>query len=207
MNKLLIIAAVFASVSLHAQSKPVLRVTFEREGVPVPYWRFVLDSNGVGTFEQHPVNDGRVTRPIRLSQSTWGRMQSLLADSHNLTPCETKTKGLARIGNKTVDWTTPEGIATRCTFNYTDNKSLTALADLWNALASTLDEARRIGHLHKHDRLGLDKELAEYEHAVEQGFAADPTLIAPELQSLVDDNALMDRVRRRAQHLLEDSHR
>lgn len=207
MKTLIAIAAMFATLGVHAQVKPTLRVTFEREGVPVPYWRLVLDPQGAGTFESRPTNDGKLVRAIRLPEATWTRMQNLLSESHNLTPCETKTKGLARIGAKSVEWTTPDGAVARCVFNYTDNKSLTVLADLWNGLAATLDEARRISHLHKHDRLGLDHELAEYEHSVDQGFAADPVLIAPELQSLVEDPALMDRVRRRAQHLLETAPR
>lgn len=203
MTRLLLTAALLLfGTTAQAQSTAVLSVTLERDGVPVPYWRLQLDNNGAGTFQQRPKDLPFETRNIQIAPATWARMQRLLADTHNLTPCETKTKGLARVGQKTVDYIA-NGATAHCSFNYTDNKPLSALADMWNGLASTLTEARRLTQLHKHDRLGLDKELADYEHAVDQGFAIDPSLIQPELQAILADEALMERVRRRAQHLLE----
>ena len=191
------------SVVMVAQSATVLRVSFDREGVPVPHWEMRLAADGSGVFESRPATDAPVSREVRLSPKNWARMQRLLAASNHLVPCESESKNLARIGIKTVEWTAADGAVARCSFNYTDNKALSQLAEIWVGMAATLDEARRITQLHKHDRLGLDKELADYQHAVDQGFAAEPGLIEPELRALVEDEMVMQRVRVRAQRLLE----
>ncbi|MBS1813970.1 MAG: hypothetical protein JSS87_03745 [Acidobacteria bacterium] len=191
------------SVAAVAQSATVLKISFEREGVRVPHWEMRLDDDGSGMFESRPAGAAPVSREVRLSQKSWEHMRRLLEVSNHLVPCESRARNLARIGVKTVEWTTPEGSVARCSFNYTDNKALSQLAEIWSGMAATLEEGRRIAQLHKHDRLGLDKELSEYEHAVAQGFAVEPKLIEPELRALVEDEWVMERVRKRAQRLLD----
>lgn len=198
-----VVLSAMLSVACVAQGNPELKVEFQREGVPVPHWKLTFFHDGSGVYEGWPSNFEAVKREFKLSAETWAQVQGLMQASKGMQPCETRTKGLARVGQKSVEYSPADGPVAHCSFNYTDNKPLAEAATLWVGMATTLDEGRRIANLHKHDRLGLDKELTDYQRALENGMAGEPRLIAEELQALVEDTALMDRVRARAQQILE----
>lgn len=204
MMRWLAVGLLLAGSMVGAQPEPMLTVTFDREGVPMPHWELRLQADGTGEFESKRA-DAPVAnvRAIHVPSTGWQKMQRLLAASNHLAPCETKAKNLARIGVKTVVWRAGDGNVARCSFNYTDNKPLSELAEMWSGMAATLNEGPRIAHLHRYDRLGLDKELADYEHAVQMKMAIEPALIEPELRALVEDESVMERVRERAARLLK----
>lgn len=184
-------------------SSPIeLKVRFDHDGVPVPHWTLTFFADGTGRYEGSPAAAEPDTRQFMLRPQTWQRMRSLMVAWHGAVPCETKNKNLARVGQKTVDYIPAGEAAAHCSFNYTDSKPLLEAASMWNSLAYTLDEGRKIVQLHRHDRLGLDKELQQLEHALQEGFAMEPHVIEPELTALVQDELLMDRVRARAMRIL-----
>ncbi len=73
------------------------------------------------------------------------------------------------------------------------------------AIAFTMDEGRRLDFLHRYDRLGLDAEMITLAHEVDEGRAMELGTIAPTLDAIAGDTALMQRVRLRAAKLLEQS--
>ncbi len=115
--------------------------------------------------------------------------------------CESRQKNIANTGAKTITYTGPDGSA-NCTFNYSENKAVVALTDMFQEIAETLDEGRSIDLKHRYDRLGLDRELANLAEAVSAGRAIEVATIAPVLHSLCDDSQVMERVRKRAAGLL-----
>jgi hypothetical protein len=66
-----------------------------------------------------------------------------------------------------------------------------------------MDEGRRLEFLHRYDRLGLDAEMISLGQEVEAGRALELGTIAPALALIVDDTAVIQRVRLRAQKMLE----
>ena len=117
-------------------------------------------------------------------------------------PCETKAKGLANMGAKAVVYAPVDGTEARCTFNYTDNKPLGEALEYMLAMANTLQAGLELERLHRYDRLGLDPVMIRLSDEVKEGRAVEIGAIRPALQSLLADDALLDRVRNRAQQLL-----
>ncbi len=66
-----------------------------------------------------------------------------------------------------------------------------------------MDEGRRLEFLHRYDRLGLDAEMISLAEQVESGRALELGTISPTLASIADDTAVIQRVRLKAQKMLE----
>jgi hypothetical protein len=220
-----IIATVAASaLKVYAQQPvdPVLVFHFERPGLPVPDYTFTLHPDGTATYAAsyvpsapqskfaptyppaQPAKPIETTRPIALSLKTTSLLYERVRGSDHLRGCESKVKNIADTGTKTITYTGPEGTF-QCTYNYTENKTVSAITETFQGIAETLDEGRNIDQTHRYDRLGLDHELAVLADNVRDGRALEVATIAPVLQSLCDDTQVMDRVRKRAAGLLQAS--
>ena len=77
------------------------------------------------------------------------------------------------------------------------------LTTLFESIAFTLEEGRRLAVEHKHDRLALDAELGELLDAVKEGRALEVQSIQPVLQEIAEDDAVLERARQRAKKLLD----
>jgi hypothetical protein len=73
------------------------------------------------------------------------------------------------------------------------------------AIADTMQRGERLQHELRYDRLGLDAEMESLVDAQKSGSAIEIGNIASILQTLVSDDHVIDRVRRRAARLLQDT--
>jgi hypothetical protein len=92
-----------------------------------------------------------------------------------------------------------------CTFNYSDDKALMDAVAGFQAIAATMQTGARLQHAHRYDRLALDADMDSLGEAVKNGTAIELENIAPVLQSIVDDERVIDRARRKAARLLQDA--
>jgi hypothetical protein len=115
--------------------------------------------------------------------------------------CASKARNVADTGKKTLTYNGLDA-TTSCTYNYSENKNVETLTELFFGLAETLDEGRKLDFLHRYDRLGLDAALEFLAQEVSAGRALDIGIIAPSLRSLAADPNVMERVRNRAATLL-----
>ena len=198
------------AVSVVAEDRPLqafqLLAEYDRPGLPVPHWTFNIVQGGQTEYQRTYAAPalGASDAPIhfRLSASGQAKLQKFIADSKAMQPCETKTKGLARMGQKTLEYRDGTGVTLRCSFNYTDNKALAAATDYLLAVSYTLEEGAAIDRLHRYDRLGLDPVLIRLAEAAKEGKAPELAAIKPSLQALVADDAILERVRTKASQLL-----
>ena len=93
-------------------------------------------------------------------------------------------------------------VRSSCTYNSTENKDVQTLTDIFEGIAETLDEGRKLEYLHRFDRLGLDAEMESFSREVADGHAMELQAIADTLRSLAGDPDVMQRVRTRASALL-----
>ncbi len=195
----------------------VARVTYDfvRPGLPVPRFRIVLAEDGKAHYSgeavQAAVRDGEggasttshVERDVRFSPATTGKIFKAAREERFFTgKCASKAKNIADTGAKTLSYEGPDGRGT-CTYNYSENKNLVMLTDLFLGIALTIDEGQALEFKHRYDHLGLDAELDELTHLNDAGRAVELVTIAPILQVLDGDAELMQRVRTRAGKLLE----
>jgi hypothetical protein len=192
---------------------------FEREGLPVPRYTVEIHEDGTGRYQADEaasvpsqsssaaqyVGGKHIDRAIMLSPSTVAKIfkQARSLDHFNIA-CDSKAKNIANTGKKTLSYVGVDGKGS-CVYNYSDNKNVTALSDMFLAIAFTMDEGRRLEFFHRYDRLGLDSEMSTLAHEAEEGRALELGTIAPTLESIESDTALIQRVRLKAEKLLEQS--
>lgn len=119
--------------------------------------------------------------------------------------CESHMK-VAFQGWKKISYAGPDGKGS-CTFNYSKNKEIQALAESLTGVAETLIEGARLESLLQHDRLGLDKEMEFFCEAAKDGRMRQVGAIREILERLEGDPAVLDRVRKRARTLLAQAGR
>jgi len=205
-----------------ASSQAEVSFEFTRPGLAVPHFVLRVREDGSATYqaEEAPVSSGRygsvqpvtsagagtkVDRSLMVSPATTSAIfKAARSLNHFNLDCASKAKNIADTGKKVLTYSGPDGGGS-CTYNYSENKSVSQVAETFQAIAYTLDEGRRLDFLHRYDRLGLDAEMENLTHEYEEKRAIEIPAIAPTLTSLVKDDALMERVRKRASHLLEVS--
>jgi hypothetical protein len=77
------------------------------------------------------------------------------------------------------------------------------LTTFFQGLSTTLEFGHRIGYDLRYQKLALDDELKKMEEMSHSGQIEEISAIAPVLQKIVDDPAVMNVVRGRAQRLLQ----
>jgi hypothetical protein len=198
-----------------AKTQAEVSFQFERTGLAVPRYTLRLREDGMGNYQADQAEipatatsmrgqaAQHIDRPINLSQATVAKVfKAARALNYFNVECESKAKNIANTGKKTLSYTGADNSGS-CTYNYSENKTVDTLTDIFFGIASTLDEGRRLEFLHRYDRLGLDAEMISFAQEVDAGRALELGTISPTLASIADDTALIQRVRLKAQKMLE----
>lgn len=201
-------------------SQPEVSFQFERPGLPVPKFTLTVREDGTGTYkgETAPVSGGAgssmmrsaspgqsIDRPIHLSPETTETIfkSARSLDFFNIA-CASKAKNIADTGKKTLTYNGSDGHGS-CLYNYSENKSVSQLTDMFQAIAFTMDEGRKLDFMHRFDRLGLYSEMDVLNHEVQEKRALELGNIRQSLTSIASDEALMERVREKAVKLLNQA--
>ena len=188
---------------------------FERTGLAVPKFTLTVDENGTARYEADEVVAARgateaepapvqhIVRTVMLSKAATDRIFSTArALNRFATVCASTAKNIADTGTKTLHYTGDGGEGS-CTYNFSENKRVVLLTDLFQGIARTLDVGRRLDFQHRFDRLGLDSTMASLSEEVNGGRAIELGIISPTLRSLAEDGEVLERVRQRASRLLQ----
>lgn len=202
-------AALFAmGAAARAAEAPALKWTaVELSMVPrsdqvSPPWKVRLQADGAGMYSEGASADAKSV-PVTVSAAT---LEKVKQGEHAAKSgkCETKAKNVAKTGEKTIRYEDGDKTA-ECTFNYSDDAGLMSTAATFLAIADTIQRGERLQHELRYDRLGLDAEMESLVTAQKDGSAIEIGNIATILQTLVSDDHVIDRVRRRAARLLQDT--
>jgi hypothetical protein len=195
-------------------TKREVSFTFDRKGVLVSHYRLIVREDGSGTYEGneipsataygHPADSSAVPFQHRITISQ-GTSEKIFATTERLNrfdvPCASKLKNIADTGTKTLRYEGQDGTGS-CTYNFSENKDVQSLTQIFQGIAETLDTGRRLDQLHRFDRLGLDAAMKSLMDEVSAGRALEVGTIAPSLKSIASDTEVMARVRSRASTLL-----
>jgi hypothetical protein len=198
-----------------AKTSPEVSFQFERSGLSVPRYTLLVREDGTGSYKADQVEipatgnamrgqaAQHIDRPINLTHETVAKIfKSARSLNYFNVECASKAKNIADTGKKTLSYSGPDGSGS-CTYNYSENKTVSSLTDTFLAIAYTIDEGRRLEFLHRYDRLGLDAEMISFEQELEAGRALELGTISPALAAIVDDSAVIQRVRLRATKMLD----
>ncbi len=201
-------------------TQPEVTFKFERAGLLVPRYTILLREDGTGRYQADEAvasssmqsssavqyaGGKHIDRSMTLSEATTGKIfKTARALNFFNVECASKAKNIANTGDKTLSYAGSDGKGS-CDYNYSDNKNVSMLTDMFLAIAFTMDAGRRLEFLHRYDRLGMDAEITSLANEVQAGRAMELSTIAPTLDAIAGDTALMQRVRLRAEKLLEQS--
>jgi hypothetical protein len=88
------------------------------------------------------------------------------------------------------------------TFDYSENKAVADITNILSGISNTIEHGRKLVFLHRFDKLGLEEELKAMESAAEGHNLAELQIVAPTLENIVADSAVLNIARQRAQRLL-----
>ena len=91
-------------------------------------------------------------------------------------------------------------------YDYSENKAIQEITDIFQGISNTIEAGRKLQYLHRFDKLGLEAELKAMEDAAAIHSLAELQIIAPALQSIADDTAVLNIARQRAKRLLGKAH-
>jgi len=191
--------------------RPTIQVDFSNPGLSPPQWTLILHPDGNGHFRSKmgktppgglkQIEAPSLDQDVQLSAQFAGHVFNVAQSHHWFNEkCESHMK-VAFQGWKTFTFNGPAGTGT-CTFNYSKDKEIQDLGDSMQAVAQTILEGARLQTLLQHDPLGLDQEMEFLTEAVGDGRAQQVCAIHDILERLVQDDSVLERVRKRARALL-----
>jgi hypothetical protein len=188
-----------------------IRFTYENPKLQPPKYVITVAEDGSGHFKSEAggPTDGlsmasepqdrpiHISKTLRESMFATARKNKLFAVS-----CNDGGKNIAFQGNKTLEYDGPEGKGS-CMYNWSKNAQIDKLSDQFEAIAATLDEGDKLQRQYEHGRLSLDGEIEVLDQMAHDGRAIEVENIAPILQTLAGDEAVLQRVQRHARALLQ----
>jgi hypothetical protein len=205
-----------ADGGLPAKNGAQVGFQYENPQLQPAQYIFMIAEDGSGHFHSepgktppkdsasyHPLADA-LDRPVQLSAPVVGQIFSTArSQKFFATPCEDQKNKVAFEGIKRLSYNGPDGHGS-CSYNWSKFAPIQKLTDIFESIAFTLEEGRRLEVERKHDRLALDAELGDLLDAAKNGRAIELQNIKPILQEIIDDDSLLARARSRAQKLLGD---
>jgi hypothetical protein len=202
----------FPTSHLAAQTAAQIHFTYENPKLEPHKYVLVVGEDGSGTFHSEggggsadgqSMSSESLDRPIHVSKTV---RESMFAAARKnkffAKACDDGGKNIAFQGTKTLEYTGPDGQGS-CIYNWSKNAQIGKLTDQFEAIAATLDEGSKLQRQYEHGRLSLDSEMEILDQMVHEGRALELENIAPLLQTLAGDEAVLQRVQRRARTLLE----
>jgi len=208
-------ALLIAAVPARSENSAVLKIDYSNPGLTPSTWVLEFHPDGSGHFHSERGNnapaDGletmepsTVDRDIQLDPTFAEHLFDVVRRRRFFKePCESHLK-VAFQGWKKISYSGPDGEGS-CEFNYAKDHDIQNLGESLIAVAATLNEGARLQMILQHDPLGLDKEMQFLIEGSGDGRLQQICAISGILRKLEDDPAVMDRVRKRAHLLLQQS--
>jgi hypothetical protein len=188
---------------------------YENKQLQPAKYAFLIDESGAGHFHSQPGEPPppdtvsyqtlaeAQDRPVQLSKPIVEQVFSTArAQKFFAIKCEDGKDKIAFQGTKQLSYQGPDGRGS-CTYNWSKSGAIEKLTTIFESIAFTLEEGRRLEVEHKHDRLALDAELGDLLTAVKDGRALEVQSIQSVLQEIAEDDSVLERARMRAKKLLD----
>jgi hypothetical protein len=168
-----------------------------------PFCSIELDQTGDGTFRFQKLESELVTLDFHMNRSKVISLYNLFLQASFLNKSKnfTSERKVADLGMKTIRFETGKQ-QREVTFNYTEDKILKEINDLFENLAEQEKILFEIELALKYDRLGIPKKLDLLEHEFSAGRIVAPEMFKPILKRISADDSLINLARKEARKLL-----
>src|SRR5271167_4008436 len=197
--------------SMHGQQTviPTISFTFDFPGSLPDHYVISVSDDGRASYD----SDGKLSpesapgdpfhSDFNVSQATRTRVFDLAMRAHYFEgEIDSKNKKIAFTGTKTLTYKDAQK-STRASYNYSPVPTIQELTGLFQALSNTLEFGCRLDYYLRYQKLGLDEELKKMEEMSNSGELTDVSSVAPVLQKIADNPAVIKVARARAQRLLQ----
>lgn len=114
-----------------------------------------------------------------------------------------KKHNIANTGRKTLSYTdSTRRFAT--VYNWSENPAVDQLTRMFQGISNVVEHGRKIQFLRRYDKLGLEAELKAMEEELAGHYLTELQIIAPTLESVANDPAILHIARERAKRLLTE---
>ncbi len=219
----LLLALLMALTLLHAQASqiapnqpqpaavPTVTFTFDWPSIELHRYIIWVDSSGHAAYQSwtadpapgQPSDGDPYMLKFAASAAARDRIFALARQLKYFNgDFEYRKHRVAATGDKTLAYADPDKqYVTR--YNWSENAGIGELTALFQGMSTTIESGRRLERLRRFDRLGLDEEMKNLEHLAVEHSATELQLIAPILQQLTEDPAVLNIARQRARHILQ----
>jgi hypothetical protein len=218
LNTLAMLALAFLQTPANSPASATISFQFENAQLQPASYSLEIHEDGSGHYKSAPgvptpgagvdagpadyITPQALNREIKVSEPLRSQLFAAARSHHFFAmECEATKLHVAFTGKKTLTYSGTDGRGS-CTYNYSKDDQLNRLAEQMEAIAFTLEEGQRMALQHEHSRLALDAELETLQDAAKSGRALEIENIAPQLQSIAEDEEVLLRARRRARMLL-----
>jgi hypothetical protein len=189
---------------------PIVSFDFLLEGSAPPHYSIAVAPDGQATYrsDEPPAAAGAAPQPpyvhqFLVSDTTRSRIFDIAA-ALQCFQGEFEYRGgrIANMGAKTLKCTYADR-ESHTTYNYSTNPRLQELTTLFQNVSNTMESGRRLDYLQRYDKLGLEAELKFMEEQEKSKQLAELQAVAPQLERILNDGAILNVTRHRAEHLLQ----
>ena len=204
-----LIACFPASARAQQTAVPTVIFTLDFPGSEPDHYVISVSDDGRASYD----SDGKLSpdseggdsfhADFTMSQAGRARVFDLAKRAHYFEgQIDSKNKKLASTGSKTLTYKDAQK-NTSATYNYSQVPSVQDLTTFFQSLSTTLEFGHRLDYHLRYQKLALDEELKNMEEASNSGGLAEISAVAPVLQRILDDPAVIKVVRARAQRMLQ----
>ncbi|MGB6675195.1 MAG: hypothetical protein WBE44_00755 [Terriglobales bacterium] len=204
-----LIACFMSSAQAQQTAVPTVTFTLDFPGSEPDHYVISVSEDGRSSYD----SDGKLSpdseggdsfhADFTMSQAGRTRVFDLAKRAHYFEgQIDSKNKKLASTGSKTLTYKDTQK-NTSATYNYSPVPPVQDLTNFFQSLSTTLEFGHRLDYHLRYQKLALDEELKNMEEASNSGGLAEISAVAPVLQKIADDPAVIKVVRARAQHMLQ----
>lgn len=209
---LLLCLSLFAQDQKQAFNPPRPTITFDLywEAATPQNYTITVDSSGQASYiSRNPARadanqsaDPDFTLDFTLSPATRDRLfTQAKAANYFQGDFAYKKHAVASTGKKTLTYADPTRHF-QTIYDYSQNATIEEVTRIFTGVSNTIEHGRKLQFLRRFDKLGLDQELKGMEELAQNGYMVEIQIIAPTLQEIANDPAVMNIARQRAQRLL-----
>ena len=204
-----LIACFMSSAQAQQTAVPTVTFTLDFPGSEPDHYVISVSEDGRSSYDSDgklsPDSEGGDSFHADFTMSRAGRTRvfDLAKRAHYFEgQIDSKNKKLASTGSKTLTYKDAQK-NTSATYNYSPVPPVQDLTNFFQSLSTTLEFGHRLDYHLRYQKLALDEELKNMEEALNSGGLAEISAVAPVLQKILDDPAVIKVVRARAQRMLQ----
>jgi|HubBroStandDraft_6_1064221.scaffolds.fasta_scaffold06775_4 hypothetical protein len=210
-SRIAVLAGLTACFLAPAQAQqtvvPTVSFTCDFPGSEPDHYAISVSDDGNAVYDSDSkLNDSAASEPFHsdftVSQASRTRVFDLAKRAHYFEgDIDSKKKNLASTGVKTLAYKDVQK-STRATYNHSPIPAVEDLTAFFQSLSTTLEFGHRLDYYLRYQKLALDEEIKKMEEMSNGGGLVEMSAVAPILQKIADDPAVIKVVRARAQRLM-----